>query len=239
MRRERRRFIVRLAAALTAGALARSGATQVATAAGLETGYVEFGGGVRSYVARPRAAAAKLRTLIVLHGERGLNAHVEDVARRAARDGFAAIAPDLSSARGDGPISRLLALTDEVAARADSGTLGCVGFSSGGTLALQLAARRDNIAGAVAFYAAVPPVLEVPRIKARVLLHFAENDPEINTGVPAYEAALNAAGVQNAIHVYPGTGHDFHDDSVAARHQAEAAALAWSRTLAFLKDALP
>ena len=77
-----------------------------------------------------------------------------------------------------------------------------------------------------------------PRIKARVLLHLAENDPEINTRVPAYEAALNAAGVQNAIHVYPGTDHDFHDDSVA-RHHAEAAALAWSRTVVFLKDALP
>jgi len=172
MRRERRRLIVRLAAALAAAPLARSRAAEVAASdARLDTATTEYGGS-RCYVARPRSGAVRLPTVIVLHGERGLGAHMEDVARRAALAGFAAIAPELSSARGDEPIGNLVALTDQVAARPESGKLGCLGFSSGGTLALQLAARRETIVAAVAFYAALPAVLEVPRSKARVLLHW-------------------------------------------------------------------
>ena len=226
MRRERRRFIVRLGAALALAPLAacRSPANTVQY------------GALRSYVARPSEAAGnKTPVLFVLHGERGFDARMEAMAERSAQEGFLAIAPDLADAGvGEARIAKLMALVDEVAARAGSAELGAVGFSSGGTAALRLAAASERIAAVAAYYAPLPPVLEVPRIKARVLLHFAQNDAEINTAVPAYEAALNAAGVQNVIHVYPGTTHGFADE----RDETDAATLAWSRTLAFLKDAL-
>jgi len=200
--------------------------------------YVEYGA-LRSYVARPADTAAKRAPVVlVLPGERGIDAHIESVAKRAAQAGFLAIAPDLSAADGDARVGQLLALVDDVMARPESGNLGAIGYSSGGTDALRLAARSEKLAAVVAYYAPLPAVLEVPRVKARLLLHLAQSDPEINTGAPAYEAALNAAGVANAIHVYPGTEHDFADESVASRYRGEAAALAWERTVAFLTDAL-
>jgi len=198
--------------------------------------YEEYGA-LRSYVARPEATAKRAPALLVLPGERGIDAHIEDVTKRAAQAGFLAIAPDLSSEASE-PTSKLLALIDEVAARSQAADLGALGYSSGGTAALRLAARSEKLAAVVAYYAPLPPVLEVPRLKARLLLHFAQNDAQINTGVPAYEGALNAAGVANAIHVYPGTSHGFAEESDARRYRAEAAALAWERTVAFLRDAL-
>lgn len=197
---------------------------------------VEYG--TLSYVARPAATATKRAPVVlVLAGEHGIDAHIESVTKRAAQAGFLAIAPDLSAEQSD-PISKLLALADGLAARPESAGVGAIGYSSGGTAALRLAARSEKVAAMVGYYAALPPVLEVPRIKARLLLHFAQNDPEINTSVPAYEGALNAAGVANAIHVYSGTRHGFAEESDASRYRAEAAALAWERTVAFLRDAL-
>jgi carboxymethylenebutenolidase len=221
----------------------------------LETGYLEYGG-IRSYVARPKNTAGKLPAVVVIHENRGLNAHIEDVARRAALEGFAAVAPDLLSAQGGTPkdedqardliggldraqtIANLLAVLNDLASRGDTGKLGCVGFCWGGGLANQLAAHSDKLAAASPFYGEVPDALDVPRIKARLLLHYAERDPRINTGVPAYEGALKAASVQHAIHIYPGTDHAFHNDTAGARYNKEAAELAWQRTMAFLKDAL-
>ena len=226
MRRERRLFLLQFSAALSLAPLAscRSSADSMQY------------GTLRCYVARPRATAGnKTPVVLVLHGEHGLDAHIEGAAQRCAQAGFLAIAPDLADAgAGEARTTTLAALVDEVVARPRSGKLGAIGFSSGGTAALQLGARSEKIAAVAAYYSPLPAVLEVPRIKARVLLHFAQNDAEINTAVPAYEAALNAAGVQNAIHVYAGTAHGFADE----REQADPAELAWSRTLAFLKDAL-
>jgi carboxymethylenebutenolidase len=178
--------------------------------------------------------------VLILHGGRGPTPHIEAVARCAAQEGFAAIAPDLRSGGGDRDqtMANLLAIVDDLAARPESGAIGAIGFRSGGTLANQLAVRSAKLVAASVFYGEVPAVLDVPRIKARLLLHYAERDARINTAVPAYEAALNAAGVQNAIHVYPGTEHGFFNDEDNARYNAEAAKLAWSRTIAFLKDAL-
>jgi len=221
----------------------------------LETGHLEYGG-IRCYVARPKNAAGKIPAVIVIHENRGLNPHIEDVARRTALAGFAAVAPDLLSPQGGTPqdedqarnriakldrgqtLANLVAVVNDLAMRPDSGKIGCIGFCWGGGMANQLAAHSERIAAAAPFYGEVPDALDVPRIKARLLLHYAERDPRINTGVPAYEAALNAAGVQNAIHVYPGTDHAFHNDTAGARYHKEAAELAWSRTIAFLKDAL-
>src|SRR5437870_346328 len=221
----------------------------------LETGHLEYGG-IRCYVARPKNAAGKIPAVIVIHENRGLNPHIEDVARRAALAGFAAVAPDLLSPQGGTPqdehqarnriarldrgqtVANLVAVVNDFGARPDSGKIGCIGFCWGGGMANQLAVHSERIAAAAPFYGEVPDALDVPRIKARLLLHYAERDPRINTGVPAYEAALNAAGVQNAIHVYPGTDHAFHNDTAGARYNKEAAELAWSRTIAFLKDAL-
>jgi len=221
----------------------------------LETGYLDYGG-IRCYVARPKSTAGKLPAVVVIHENRGLNPHIEDVARRAALEGFAAAAPDLLAAQGGTPseedkaraligaldrgqtIANLAAVVDALAARAETGKIGCIGFCWGGGLANQLAVNSARIAASAPFYGEVPDVLDVPRIKARLLLHYAERDPRINTGVPAYEGALKAAGVQHAIHVYPGTDHAFHNDTAGARYNREAAELAWSRTIAFLKDAL-
>jgi len=234
--RERRRFLIRLglAAASLLAAHARA-----ADDARLETRYLEYGG-TRCYVARSREAAAKRPVVLILHGGRGATAHIEDIARRAAQEGFAAVAPDLraSGADSDQAMANLLAIIDDLAARPESAAIGAIGFRSGGRAANQLAVRSAKLAAASVFYGEVPAVLDVPRIKARLLLHYAERDARVNTAVPAYEAALNAAGVQNAIHVYPGTEHGFFNDEDSARYNPEAAKLAWSRTIAFLKDAL-
>ena len=205
----------------------------------LEMGYLEYGG-TRCYVARARGSVGKRPVVLILHGGRGPTPHIEDIARRAASEGFAAVAPDLRAggADRDQTLANLLAIIDDLAARPESGAIGAIGFRSGGTVANQLAVRSPKLAAASVFYGEVPPVLDVPRIKARLLLHYAERDERVNTAVPAYEAALNAAGIQNAIHVYPGTAHGFFSEEDGGRYNAEAAKLAWSRTVAFLKDAL-
>ena len=234
--RERRRFLIRLG--LTAAGLLAARA-RAAEDSRLETGYLEYGG-TRCYVARSRESAAKRPVVLILHGARGPTPHIEDLARRAAEEGFAAVVPDLRSggADRDQTMANLLAIIEDLAARPESGAIGAIGFRSGGTAVNQLAVRSAKLAAASVFYGEVPAVLDVPRIKARLLLHYAERDARINTAVPAYEAALNAAGVHNAIHVYPATKHGFFNDGDAAAYNAEAAKLAWSRTIAFLKDAL-
>jgi carboxymethylenebutenolidase len=221
----------------------------------LETGTLEYGG-MRCYVARPKDAAAKRPAIVVIHENRGLTPHIEDVARRAALEGFLAVAPDLLSPDGGTPkdedraremiaaldrrqtVANLVAVVDDLARRPEAGRIGCIGFCWGGGMANQLAVHAERIAAASPFYGQVPDALDVPRIKARLLLHYAERDSRINTGVPAYEGALKAAGIQHALHVYPGTDHAFHNDTAGVRYNRQAAELAWGRTMAFLKDAL-
>ena len=223
----RRSFLYRLTA--VAALLARPGnalADPVASDdARLDTGYRDYGA-LRGYVARPKNAAEKLPAVLVLHEQRGLNAHTEEVGRRTALGGFTAVVP------ADATMERLIILVNELASTAK---VGYIGF---GDMASQLATRSDKFAAAAIFYGEVPDVLDVPRIKARLLLHYAERDPRINTAVPAYEGALKAAGVQHAIHIYPGTERGIDDHTAGARYNKEAAELAWDRTMTFLKDAL-
>jgi len=226
----------------------------------LETGRLEYpgaGASMRAYYARPRRAAAKLPAVVVIHENRGLNAHIEDVARRAALEGFFALAPDALSPLGGTPkdedaaraaigrldrkrtIANLVAAVDYLAARPDStGKIGCVGFCWGGGMANQLAANSSRLAAAAPFYGPGADAAEVPRIKARLLLHYAERDPWVNSGIAGYEAALKAAGISYTAHSYPGTDHAFHNDTAGVRYNREAAELAWKRTIAFFKQHL-
>jgi len=196
----------------------------------LETGTLEYGG-IRCYVARPTDDGEKLPALILVRERR--DAHIEDIARRAALEGFNAIAPDMTApADREDALAALLAVVDDLAARHATRRIGVVGFGWGGGMANQLAIRSARVAAVASFYGAVPDLVDVPRIKARLLLHYAERDTRINTAVPAYEGALKAAGIPHAIHMYPDTDHAFFD------HNREAAELAWRRTMDFLKDAL-
>jgi carboxymethylenebutenolidase len=226
----------------------------------LATGMVTFkgaSGDVRGYVATPKTGAAKRPGVIVVHENRGLNPHTQDVARRVALEGFTALAPDALSPFGGTPanedearaafarIDRDQAGRDLVAAiaylkgRPDAaGPVGAIGFCWGGGMVNLLAVNAPDLAAAVPFYGLVAPTAEVPRIKAKLQLHYAGNDPRINAGIPEYEAALRAAGVAYEKFVYDGAEHAFLNDTGAARYNKTAADLAWSRTIAFLQASL-
>jgi carboxymethylenebutenolidase len=186
----------------------------------------------------------------VVHENRGLNPHIEDVARRVALENFVALAPDalfpLGGYPGDEDQARALfqkleqpkAFEDFIAAthhlRAQAGTngrLGVVGFCYGGAIANRLAIALPDLAAAVPFYGSAPPLENVAAIEAELLLHFASNDERVNASWPSFEAALEAAGVKYAAHFYPDTQHGFHNDTTP-RYDPEAAKLAWSRTIA-------
>jgi carboxymethylenebutenolidase len=226
----------------------------------LATGMVTYRGAsgeVRGYVAMPKAGAAKRPGVIVIHENRGLNPHTQDVARRVALEGFTALAPDALSPLGGTPanedearaafgrLDRDLAVRNFVAAvaylkgRPDAaGPVGAVGFCWGGGMVNLLAVSAPDLAAAVPFYGLVAPAADVPRIKAKLQLHYAGNDPRINAGIPEYEGALKAAGVAYEKFVYEGAEHAFLNDTGAARYNKAAAELAWSRTIAFLKASL-
>ena len=215
------------------------------------------GGEMRAYVAVPRDGPAKRAGVIVIHENRGLNPHIEDVARRVALAGFTAIGVDMLSAQGGTPadedrargmiakvdraaaIADLSAVVDWLRARPDAnGRVGTIGFCWGGGMANALAAAVPSLDAAVPFYGVAPPSADVARIRARLLLHYAGNDPRINAGIEGYEAALKAAGVAYTAHVYEGTEHAFHSDTAGARYNEAAAMLAWTRTIAFLHSVL-
>jgi len=226
------------------------------TDARLWTERIEFAspaghGSAKGYVCKPAAASGKLPGVLVVHENRGLNPHIEEVCRRLALEGYLAFAPDalapLGGYPGDEDRARALfaqldqAKTSEdfVAAagvlqrRADcTGRVGAVGFCWGGGIANLLAVRLPTLAAAVPFYGPPPPLAEVARIRAPLLLHFAGVDERINAAWPGYEAALKAAGVDYTAHRYAGTQHGFHNDTTP-RFDAAAAKLAWERTLAF------
>ena len=226
----------------------------------LETGYVTYvgtTGAVRAYFAKPKNANGKIPPVIAIHENRGLNAYIEDVARRLAVDGFFALAPDLLSIHGGTPPNADQAremftkLTPDEAVSELKETLkyakgrddttekaGCVGFCWGGGMADRLAVAAPDLAACVSFYGVTPPPEDAVKIKAKMLLHYAGLDNRVNAGVPAFEAALKAAGVDYTKHVYDGVNHAFHNDTAGARYDAAAAKLAWQRTVAFLKSNL-
>ncbi len=214
-------------------------------------------GSVRGYLARPAGAgAARLPAVLVIHENRGLNPHIEDIARRLALDGFMAFAPDaltpVGGYPGDEDKARTLfatldqprALEDFVAAaqwlkaRPDAtGKLGAVGFCYGGGIVHQLATRLPDLTAAVPFYGNSPAPAEAARVRAPLLVQLAAVDERINAAWPAYEAALKAAGAQYTVHQYPGTQHGFNNDTTP-RYDAQAARLAWERTVGFFKARL-
>ncbi len=216
----------------------------------------EGNGQINGYLAKPAAATGKLPAVLVVHENRGLNPHIEDITRRVALAGYVAYAPDALTPVGGYPGTEddaraLFAKLDPARARADivasarglltladaNGRLGVVGFCWGGSLSNHVATQVPELAVAVPFYGGAPAAEDVPRIKARLLIHYAANDERINAAWPAYEAALKAAGVRYEAHTYPGTQHGFNNDTTP-RFDKEAAALAWSRTLELLRRTL-
>jgi carboxymethylenebutenolidase len=202
-------------------------------------------------------AGGKRPAVIVVHENRGLNPHIEDVARRLAAEGYLALAPDLLSVNGGTPpdedkarelhsrteredmIAAALAAIPFMLKHAEStGKVGAVGFCFGGGVVNRMAAGSADLAAAVPYYGLQLAPELVPPIKAALLLHYAENDDNINKGIGAYEAALSANNKKYAIYIYPGTQHAFNNDTGAARYNKAASELAWSRTLAFLAENL-
>lgn len=214
-------------------------------------------GKVRGYLVRPAQATGKLPVVLVVHENRGLNPHIEDIARRLALDNFIAFAPDalhpLGGYPGDEDKAReLFGKLDQAKVREDfiaasryaqalpagSGKLGVVGFCFGGGMVNFLATRLGStMAAGVPFYGPGPAADQVPQIKAELQLHYAGNDERINAGWPAYEAALKAARVRYEAHVYPKTEHGFNNDTTP-RFDEAAARQAWDRTLAFFNRTL-
>lgn len=213
-------------------------------------------GTIKAYVAKPANATGKLPSVLVIHENRGLNPHIEDITRRIALDGYLALAPDaltpLGGYPGDEDKARtlfatldqtktrqdMLAAAATLKARADSnGRVGVVGFCYGGGIAHMLSTQLPDLAAAVPFYGNHPPVEDAAKVKAPLLIHFAAVDERINAAWPAYEAALKAAGARHTAHLYPGTQHGFNNDTTP-RFDAAAAKLSWDRTMAFFKDRL-
>lgn len=212
----------------------------------------EGAGKMGGYLVRPAGAGGKLPGVVVIHENRGLNPHIADVARRTALEGYLALAPDalfpLGGYPGNDDDGRALQgkrdrdemEEDFVAAvrwlqrhDACTGRVACIGFCFGGAMANRTAVRVPDLAAAVPFYGGQPAADEVEKIRAPLLLHFAEHDERVNAGWPAYEEALRKAGKEYTAHVYPGANHGFHNDTTP-RYDEAAAKLAWSRTVEFL-----
>ncbi|MET0866687.1 MAG: dienelactone hydrolase family protein [Pseudorhodoplanes sp.] len=213
-------------------------------------------GRINGYLTR-LAAKGKRPAVLVIHENRGLNPHLEDIARRLALEGFLAYAVDLLSLVGGTPsiedearaLHTKLNIDDALVALIaaveflkknpeSSGKVGAVGFCFGGGMVNRLAVASPDLDAAVAYYGPQPPAAAVPNIKAPLLLHYAGNDAGINSGIAAYEAALKANNKTYAIYTYPDVQHAFNNDTGAARYNKEAADLAWGRTLAFFREKL-
>ena len=225
----------------------------------LQTEYIKYPGAtgdVRAYFARPKGNE-KLPGVVVIHENRGLVPHIEDVTRRVALEGFLAIAPDALSPLGGTPedpekapalIRKLDAksTTENYVAAvrylkthpASTGKVGVVGFCWGGAMANQVAVNSPDVLAVVPYYGRQPATEDVPKIKASLLLHYAGLDEGINKGIPAYEAALKKASVDYKMYMYEGAKHAFNNDTTPDRYNKEAAQLAWQRTISFLKEKL-
>lgn len=215
--------------------------------------YPAASGDMKAYVARPKKEG-KYGAVVVIHENRGLNPHIEDVARRAASAGYLAIAPDALSPLGGTPanedearqmfgkldgtqtITNFAKAFDYAAGRKDcNGHFGCVGFCWGGAMANNLAVKVPSLKAAVAFYGRQPEAAGVPQIKSAVQLHYGGLDERVNAGIPAYEEALKKANIKYELYIYEGVNHAFHNDTSAARYNEAAAKLAWKRTLDFFE----
>ena len=213
-------------------------------------------GKMRGYLVRPANASGKLPGIIVVHENRGLNPHIEDVTRRLALENFMAFAPDalfpLGGYPGDEDKAReVFPKLDQTKTREDfvaatywlmkrpdcTGKVGVVGFCYGGAMANILATRVPELAGAVPFYGTAPSAEDAARIKSPLLLHFAENDQRVNASWLPYEAALKTNKIQHQAFTYPGTQHGFNNDTTP-RYDPGAAKLAWTRTLEFFNKQL-
>ncbi|SER25948.1 MULTISPECIES: YghX family hydrolase [Pseudomonas] len=213
-------------------------------------------GHVRGYLVRPAQAKGKVPGIVVAHENRGLNPYIEDVARRLAKAGFVALAPDGLSSVGGYPgnddkgrelqqtVNPEKLMNDFFAAvewlmghELTTGKVGITGFCYGGGVANAAAVAYPELGAAVPFYGKQPRVEDVPRIKAPLLIHYAERDERINESWPAYESALKAAGKTYEVYIYPGTNHGFHNDSTP-RYDEAAATLAWERTLSWFRTYL-
>lgn len=225
----------------------------------LHTEYITYPGEtgkIRASLARLKGTS-KLPGVIVIHENRGLNAHIEDVARRVALAGYVVIAPDALSPLGGTPTDpdearTLIGKLDGEAATKNfvaavqylktnplsTGKVGCMGFCWGGGVANQMAVNSPDLTAAVPFYGMQPSPDDVPKIKASLLLHYAGLDQRINKGIEAFEAALNKASIDYRIYMYEGAQHAFFNDTNEPRYNSEAARLAWKRTLLFFKEKL-
>jgi len=220
----------------------------------LFTEYVNYPGTpneMKAYIARPKEEK-KYAAVIVIHENRGLNAHIEDVARRAASAGYLAIAPNALAALGktfanedeartafrdlkpEDNLKNFIGAFDYLKTRKDyNGKTGCVGFCWGGAMANNLAVNISDLKAAVAFYGRQPAATDVPKIKAAVQLHYGSLDEGVNTGIAAYEEALKVNKINYELYMYEGAQHAFHNDTSAARYNEQAAKLAWQRALDF------
>jgi carboxymethylenebutenolidase len=213
-------------------------------------------GTIKAYLVKPAGASGKLPGVLVVHENRGLNPHIEDVARRFALANFVALAPDALTTLGGYPgneddARNLFGKLDQAKTREDfvtateylskrpdcTGKVGAVGFCYGGGIANLLAVRVPTLGGAVPFYGGQPSAEDAAKIKAPLLIHYAETDERINAGWPAYETALKAANVRYEVFKYPGTQHGFHNDTTP-RYDEAAAKLAWQRTVDFFNKNL-
>ncbi len=211
---------------------------------------------LKGYLAAP-AAGGKAPAVLVIHENRGLNPHIQDVTRRMAADGFLALGLDFLTPLGGTPadpdaardmFTRLdrarvvaqgrAALSALKAHASGNGKAGAVGFCWGGGTVNILAVEAPELDAGVVYYGMSPPTEQVARIKAPLLLQYGGLDTRINAGVPAYEAALKAAGVRHTVHIYEGANHAFNNDTSAERYDAKVAATAWERTVAFFRKEL-
>lgn len=225
----------------------------------LLTEYVNYPAGdvtMRAYVARPRKDSV-YGAVMVVHENRGLNPHIEDVTRRMALEGFLAIAPDALAPLGGTPanadqardlfqkldakqtITNFAKAFDYLKTRKDcNGKFACVGFCWGGAMANNLAIQVPELLASAPYYGRQPDLAEVPKIKATMQLHYAEMDERVNTGIEAYEKALKEAGVNYQLYLYEGAQHAFNNDTAPTRYNEEAAKLAWLRTVTLFREKL-
>lgn len=225
----------------------------------LHTEYIKYPGEtgeIRASLARPKGDK-KLPGVIVIHENRGLQPHIEDVARRVALKGFLAIAPDALSPLGGTPknvnearskigkLDREATVKNFVAAvkylkthPQSTGKVGCMGFCWGGGMTNQVAVNSPDLKAAVPFYGSQPASEDVPKIKASILAHYGALDKRINAGIEAFEAALKKASIDYKIYIYDGAGHAFFNDTNESRYNKQAAELAWKRTIEFFNEKL-
>jgi carboxymethylenebutenolidase len=227
----------------------------------LKSEYVNYesakgGGSIKALLSKPLDANQALGGIVVVHENRGLNPHIEDVARRAALAGFISIAPDMLTPLGGYPgtddqgrelqskrdknkmLEDFIAAYEYLKANKDcNGKVGVVGFCFGGWIANMMAVRIPDLAAAVPFYGGQPTSEDVTKIKAPLLLHYAELDTRINEGWPAYEASLKENKKEYTAYVYPKANHGFHNDTTP-RYDKDAAELVWKRTIDFFNQKL-